>query len=94
MRNSLPSPKEAEERLDQAKQWGYSVFKEALGKFCDEGSFKLFVSVLLVLLIFVCSVVIVPISIYIYTGKNKRAGKFHKAVRFYQGRASTSAMDI
>ena len=39
LRNSLPSPKEAEERLDQAKQWGFSVFKEALEKFCDDGGF-------------------------------------------------------
>ena len=52
--------------MDQAKQWGFSVFKEALGNFCDDGGFKLFVSLLLILLIFVCSVVIVPISIYIY----------------------------
>ena len=27
-------------------------------------------------------------------GKNKRASKFHNAVRYHQGRASTSAMDI
>ena len=75
--------------------WGYSVFKEALEKFCDDGGFIFhLLLVFLVLLIFVCSVVIVPISIYIYKGQNKRASKFHKAVRYYQGRASTGSMDI
>ena len=54
--------------------WGYSVFREALEKFCDDGGFifHLFL-VLLVLLIFVCSVVIVPISIYIKARKSEPA---------------------
>ena len=53
LRNILPSPKVAEERLEQAKQWGFSLFKESLEKFCDDGGFIF--HLLLVLLIFVFS---------------------------------------
>ena len=64
--NILPSPKEGEARLDQAKQWGFSLFKEALENYCADGGFKallllsllllpkLCLSLLLWFLIFVC----------------------------------------
>ena len=66
LRNILPSPKVAEERLEQAKQWGFSLFKESLEKFCDDGGFIF--QLLLVLLIFVfssSSTYIKNINIYI-----------------------------